>query len=132
MAKRRSNKTKNRQSRVPHAVTRANDLRSALGLKIDRSFVESRRHSPFVTETKTQPQTRRTTYVIQNPAVVPSGKAYVPVNPKRLVHELPPQTLNICASRQARKEVLHAFNQTGKAGQKPQVRTPSSNIHCKG
>lgn len=36
----------------------------------------------------------------------------------------------ICAKRQIRKEVLHAFNKTGKTGQKRPRFTEHSNIHC--
>jgi len=36
----------------------------------------------------------------------------------------------ICAKRQIRKEVLHAFKKTGKSGQKRPRYTEHSDIHC--
>jgi len=38
----------------------------------------------------------------------------------------------VCVRRQQRREVLHAFSQTGKGGQKSPIYNWQSKIHCKG
>lgn len=45
--------------------------------------------------------------------------------------ETTPRETMVCVSRQQRREVLHAFQKTGKAGQKRPVYNWQSKIHCK-
>lgn len=41
-----------------------------------------------------------------------------------------PKKVLICVRRKMRKQVLHAFNKTGKSGQRRPRRSPYSDIHC--
>lgn len=41
-----------------------------------------------------------------------------------------PEKVLICVRRNARKEVLHAFNKTGRRGQRRPRRGVFSNVHC--
>lgn len=43
-----------------------------------------------------------------------------------------PREVLVCVRRKTRKEVLHAFNKTGKSGQKRPRRNHYSSISCKG
>lgn len=130
MAKRRKNRK--RMSRVDTIIAKSNDLRSALGFTLDRSFVESRR---------TLPQEER---YISTTAPLPS-RPVQREEQRHLAKKTTPSPLElyqagfaapdiqratICAKRAARKEILHAFNKTGKVGQKKPRRSPNSDIHC--
>lgn len=129
MAKRRNKKRTYQTSRKSRVYTR-DPLRSFLGLDLPRSTFElsSSYQSPPVkpkAPTKgrlvsTSNQTTPTTPI--KPVNLFQANNTVKVSLAR----------DICTQRQQRKEVIHAFNHAGKSGQKKQVRTPTSNLHCKG
>lgn len=131
MAKRNKSKgSKSHKTRVHPIDARANALRSFLGLTPGPNLASDRRtiYSPDYTYSTPTP-------AVESPVRVVFGPETQSRASRSILHIAPasvrPQK-TICARRQERKEVIHAFNHAGKAGQKAPVRTPNSNIHCKG
>ena len=131
MAKRNKSKgSKPHKTRVHPIDARANALRSFLGLTPSPNLASDRRttYSPdYIPSTPTS--------TVEAPVRVVFGPETQSSASRSISHIAPapvrPQK-TICARRQERKEVIHAFNHAGKAGQKAPKRTPNSNIHCKG
>ena len=134
MARRKSRK-KTYKTREPLPVARANALRSFFGLKLDNSFVESRRRLPSSTPQRNKNEIRKpkndaksVTYQSRVPAAVPAFS-----NPLSKTYAAAPVVagkVRVCQQRATRKEVIHALNHAGKGGQKKPVRTELSNIKC--
>lgn len=127
--KKRSKGSKSNQTRVHPIDARANALRSFLGLTPAPNLIDTRRvpYSPAPIPSRTVEAPTRLFMgrkIVSDP-VTPSTSPYLKTTP--VVR--PEKT--ICSRRQSRKEVIHAFNHAGKAGQKKPVRTETSNIHCK-
>ena len=131
-AKRSTKGSKTKQTRVHPIDARANALRSSLGLTPGPNLASDRRqpYSPDYTSYIPTPTPEASVQVVfGSPAETKrASKVHPHIAPVPVVR--PEKT--ICSRRQERKEVIHAFNHSGKAGQKTPVRTPNSNIHCKG
>lgn len=129
MAKKRNSKNKKtlRKSRV---YTK-DPLRSFLGLDVPNypqyrlQEISAGGMGPYQ-----KPKAKKGYFLApNNPSPTPTKPVDLYQAPKTVVVT---SDRSICSRRQARKEVIHAFNHAGKAGQKKQVRTATSNIHCKG
>lgn len=130
MAKKRNkNHNKTYKTRV-NPIHARDPLRSFLGLDVPTSrYVVS--SSPSYSPSKPKAGKGQLLYSPSNPPT-PTTK---PVNLYQATapsHNVIRAVQTVCSRRQARKEVMHAFNHAGKAGQKKPVRTPNSNIQCKG
>ena len=131
--KRRSNNSKNYQTRVVRNNTKPRRLRSGFNRKIDlvksTSVEDRRRYSPLPVAA---PKTKKGTA-----AVVISSTVPVKTKGKRTTHRLQesfivPEKVLTCARRKRRTEVLHALKKTGKGGQRKPRRNSTSHISCKG
>ena len=131
MAKKRNSKKQNTFRKSRHDNVRTKDpLRSFLGIKDVPLYrlneIRGQPYSPFE-----KPK------AIKSRWLEPSNPPTPPQKPVNLYQatktvQFKDTAKSVCSRRQQRKEVIHAFKHAGKAGQKPQVRTLTSNIFCKG
>lgn len=132
MAKKRNSK-KQKTYQKSRARTR-DPLRSFLGLDVPHYRLNEIRGQPYSPYEKPKARKER----IMGRLVEPNNQTIPTIQnkPVNLFQALKtvklPMDRNICVQRQQRKEVIHALNHAGKSGQKKQVRTATSNIHCKG
>lgn len=131
--KRKSRTTKNQKTykstRVYPDNARADPLRSFLRLDVVPHYrlneVRGQPYSPYE-----KPKAIRARWL------EPSNHPTLQNQPVDLykANKTVPQVIasTVCSRRQRRKEVIHAFNHAGKAGQKKPVRNLTSTISCKG
>lgn len=129
--KKRSKGSNSQQTRVHPIDARANALRSFLGITSSPNLIDTRRvpYSPTPITTRNEEAPPARLFAERNaPSSTTKPTSYLHTSTKVVLR--PEKT--ICSRRQDRKEVIHAFNKAGQAGQKPPVRNATSNIHCKG
>lgn len=132
MARRRSKNRHTTKTRVHPIDARANALRSFLGMPPQANLIETRRqpYAPAPALPRKAQKAARSllaAHLSKKNQPTPDRPA---VNLQYNLVIRPQQT--VCSRRQARKEVIHAFNHAGKSGQKKPVRTATSTIICKG
>ena len=130
MAKKRNSRKHSTPKKSRHDYVRTKDpLRSFLGLDVPHirlTELSSQPYSPYE-----KPQAIKGRFLSPSNPPTLSNK---PVNLYQATQTALKQDIapSVCSRRQQRKEVMHAFNHAGKAGQKKQQRTLTSNIQCKG
>lgn len=121
---RKTNRTSPRKSR--HQTRHPDPLRSFLGIKVPDYTPYAMTTPSYAPAPRTERKGRFLSPNTQNTLKTPVD---LYKSTKTTVLKAP---LDICAKRSQRKQIIHAFNHAGKTGQKPQKRTPTSNIQCKG
>lgn len=128
MARKKRSRNNNTYSRKSRVYTRVDPLRSFFGMDVSRPRFElsSPNYSP---SRKTEPQAPKKRRMAPKQPPTPTPTQTFLHTPSQVINN-PVST--VCSRRKSRKEVIHAFNHAGKAGQKPQKRNATSNISCKG
>ena len=128
MARRRTKRHYSKRRTRTYTKRPIHRMRSPIKKIINNGFVQSRRtlYVPLKTIKKVR---------VKRPTIYNSRSTQIKQH--TVVRSLP-YSLNqnnfrkslICAKRRSRKEVLHAFNKTGKSGQKRPIRNQNRNIKC--